>query len=168
MTTSLPLLYILDADGTIRGCNVEGQPCPNAPGEQYLLPGAAEAIKALEADGHVWAIASNQGGVELGYTDPDQVNATFDELRDMLELEGCSQPPNALVFWCGSMDPTDPDRFPYAGGWPIGNCHADIVGTGNEVGDIAMDFALLDQFGEAVRLHDFCDRLVLLHAGAFW
>lgn len=113
---SLPtLLYILDADGTIRGCNVEGQPCPNAPGEQYLLPGAAEAIRAIEAAGHVWAIASNQGGVELGYTTPDLVNATFSELKDMLELEGCSQPPNALVFWCGSMDPADPDRKPNAG-----------------------------------------------------
>ncbi len=68
----------------------------------------------------------------------------------------------------GNTDPTGKRDHPYIGGWAMGACRHDVVATGNEVGDIADDFALTDQFGEKVSLHDFCDREVLLVSAAFW
>jgi hypothetical protein len=52
---------------------------------------------------------------------------------------------------------------PYMGGWPVGTCQDDIVpGSG-----IAQDFTGLDQFGETVRLYDFCNQAVVIHTGTF-
>jgi peroxiredoxin len=49
----------------------------------------------------------------------------------------------------------------------MGACRHSVVATGTAVGDIAPDFALQDQHGETVHLHDFCDRAVLMIFGAF-
>lgn len=68
----------------------------------------------------------------------------------------------------GYTDPTDASDHPYTGGWAMGSCRHDISGTGTRVGDIAENFALTDQFGDTVRVHDFCDRAVLLVGAAFW
>lgn len=80
----------------------------------------------------------------------------------------------ALVAGCtgtidGSGDTDTPEAEPelYAGGWAKGDCD-DITATGYEPGQVAPDFALMDQHGEMVHLHDFCDRTVLLQIGAFW
>jgi hypothetical protein len=67
-----------------------------------------------------------------------------------------------------NTDPDDASDHPYAGGWPIDSCRHDIVGTGNMEGDIAENWALTDQFGEEISLHDFCDHAVLLVGSAFW
>jgi hypothetical protein len=67
----------------------------------------------------------------------------------------------------GGSDPYDADDVPYAGGWRKGDCRDDIVPTGDAVGEVAADFALLDQYGEAVHLHDFCDRTVMLEFSGF-
>ena len=61
----------------------------------------------------------------------------------------------------------DTDK-PYAGGWTIGACRDDVEPTGNAAGQVANDFALTDQFGDTVHLHDFCDRVVWLVFAAFW
>ncbi len=63
---------------------------------------------------------------------------------------------------------TDADTDAYAGGWPTDACADAMVGTGNEVGDIAEDWLLTDQYGEQISLHDFCDHAVLLVGSAFW
>ena len=68
----------------------------------------------------------------------------------------------------GNTDPLDDGDHPYTGGWAIDDCRFDIVSTGTGVGDVAPDFALPDQYGESVHLHDFCGRAVLLTFGAFW
>jgi len=68
----------------------------------------------------------------------------------------------------GNTDPLDPNDYPYAGGWAIGACRDDIIGTGYEEGDTALDFNLADQFGDQIRLHSFCDRAILLLGAAFW
>ena len=56
--------------------------------------------------------------------------------------------------------------FRYEGGWPIDeSCPERLANTdnfGNDAGDTPADFALLDQFGDTVHLHDFCDHVVLL------
>ena len=66
----------------------------------------------------------------------------------------------------GGTDPS-PDRYA-EGGWTIGACADSVRATGNRVGQVASDFALTDQFGETVHLHDFCDRAVWLVFAAFW
>lgn len=60
-----PRLIIFDADGTLRRCTVEGQPCPNEPGQWELMPNVRETISRLVDK--VFAIASNQAGVAYGY-----------------------------------------------------------------------------------------------------
>ena len=64
--------------------------------------------------------------------------------------------------------PEAPQPERYLGGWAKADCADEITGTGNKVGDIAMDFSQMDQFGEMLRLYDFCDRYVLLIGSAFW
>ncbi|HJN72505.1 MAG TPA: hypothetical protein QGF58_01110 [Myxococcota bacterium] len=69
----------------------------------------------------------------------------------------------------------DPDEqiseweFYDGGGWhKADGCQDELTATGNEVGDVTADAEFSDQFGDAVRLYDFCDRAVLLVSGAFW
>lgn len=71
-------LIIFDADGTLRRCTVEGQPCPNRPGEWELMPGVQDRLVALNR-GHV-AIVSNQGGVGLGLMTPQVAHALLEDL----------------------------------------------------------------------------------------
>lgn len=70
----------------------------------------------------------------------------------------------------GNTDPTNPSDHPYTGGWPIDDCRHDLpaAGTGNEVGAVAADFALTDQFGDTLRLHDFCGKAIIVDASAMW
>ena len=65
-------------------------------------------------------------------------------------------------------DPLDATDHSYAGGWPIDACRGSVQSTGHQVGQVAEDFSLMDQYGEQVRLHDFCDHAVLLVGAAFW
>lgn len=63
-------LYIFDADGTLRRSTVAGQPCPNRDGQWELMPGVRERLAVIdwrEAGGARFGIATNQGGVGLGY-----------------------------------------------------------------------------------------------------
>ncbi len=66
-----------------------------------------------------------------------------------------------------NSDPFDATDRPYFGGWRKGDCRHDIVPTGDDVGQVAHDFALTDQYGDTVRLHDFCDRVVMLEFSGF-
>lgn len=68
----------------------------------------------------------------------------------------------------GNTDPLASDDHPYTGGWAIGACRDSIQPTGNGIGQVTGDFGLLDQHGDTLRLHDFCDREVLLVSAAFW
>jgi len=66
-------LIIFDADGTLRYCTVEGQPCPNRAGEWKLYPDVIETLARYnwshpgDESGVGYGIASNQGGVGVGY-----------------------------------------------------------------------------------------------------
>jgi D-glycero-D-manno-heptose 1,7-bisphosphate phosphatase len=61
-------VLIFDADGTLRGCTVPGRP-PNNVDESVLLPGVEVLLEAPYTwqQRHLFGIASNQGGVGLGY-----------------------------------------------------------------------------------------------------
>lgn len=66
-------VIIFDADGTLRYCTVEGQPCPNASGEWQLYPDVRAKLAGYRwsgpknGEGTGYGIASNQGGVGVGY-----------------------------------------------------------------------------------------------------
>jgi hypothetical protein len=57
-----------------------------------------------------------------------------------------------------------PPESPYMGDWDIGDCQDDIVAAS----DVLSDISLSDQFGESVRLYDFCHKAILLTDGSFW
>ena len=59
-------------------------------------------------------------------------------------------------------------RLNYTGGYGIDACRNDIESSGDGIGDITDNFELTDQYGDTVRLHDFCERAVLLVSAAFW
>jgi peroxiredoxin len=54
--------------------------------------------------------------------------------------------------------------------WPIDPCHASTFPTtdANEVNAVAFNFTIQDQNGIDIRLHDFCDRVVVLTTIAAW
>jgi D-glycero-D-manno-heptose 1,7-bisphosphate phosphatase len=60
---------IFDADGTLRRTTVPSQPCPNTPEQWRLLPRVKQKLSGIDWDrgGYSLGIASNQGGVALGY-----------------------------------------------------------------------------------------------------
>lgn len=76
------MLYIFDKDGTLVGGvdkgNGKSRPA-NTPSEQALLPGVAEKISQLRAEGHQIAIASNQGGVAWGFMTEAQAQSLIDD-----------------------------------------------------------------------------------------
>lgn len=92
MTHSHPLpdvdLLVLDLDGTVRTCTVKGQPCPNRPGEQALVPGIGETLAAYQQAGIPIAIATNQGGIGVGFMTERDFQKQLVELREMLTAVG--------------------------------------------------------------------------------
>ncbi len=59
-------------------------------------------------------------------------------------------------------DPLDPEDHPYAGGWPIGACRHSIDGTGWSDGFVVNNTSHADQYGDIVKIHDFCEGPYLL------
>lgn len=90
---------------------------------------------------------------------PDE--QTLDPLGDE-DLDGYT---NADEEELGS-DPFDDQDVPYEGGWRKDDCDG-IVSTGNDVGDIAENFTLTDQFGQDWHLEDFCGRVLLIEFSGF-
>lgn len=80
----------------------------------------------------------------------------------------------------GDGDPTDTGEpecdgtSPYMGGWDIGCCQDEIAPQngwapgGVNVNTIMPDWTLIDQFGEGIRLYDFCHDAVWFEYVALW
>lgn len=66
-------LIILDMDGTLV-FNVPGS-FNTLPEHQTLLPGVEEKCATLRSEGHILAVASNQGGVAMGYLKYEEAEA---------------------------------------------------------------------------------------------
>lgn len=122
---------------------------PQDPVDPPTEPATPPATTDSDGDG-----LSDTEEAGLG-TDPNLVDTDGDGYDDLEELDQ-------------NTDPLAAVDHPYAGGWAIGDCHASVVSTGNNPGQIAQDFALTDQHGDTVHLHDFCDRAVLLVSSASW
>ncbi|MCA9489153.1 MAG: TlpA family protein disulfide reductase [Myxococcales bacterium] len=114
-------------------------------------PGTSASTEDVDSDGDGLTDAQE---TQLG-TDPQDPDTDGDGFEDRDELEQHTDPRSAA-------------DHPYEGGWPIDACRHDIQPTGNAVGQITGDFALLDQHGETLHLHDFCGQEVLLLSSAMW
>ncbi len=67
------------------------------------------------------------------------------------------------------QEPSSEPELPiYSGGYNVNLCSPEVQSTGYAVGQVAGDFELIDQYGENLRLSDFCGNAVLLVAAAFW
>ncbi len=128
---------------------------------RWLLPIAALGLSTacvapvdMPFDGDGDGLLDNQE-LALG-TSPTNADSDGDGISDGAEV-------------AAGTNPLDPADHPYLGGWPIdSSCRDTIVATGTQLKDIATDFTAPDQFGEQVRLHDFCGKAVMLVMGAFW
>ena len=91
-------LYIFDADGTLRRTTVEGLPCPNRPGEWELIPGVRERLAEIDWSQARFGVASNQGGVGLGYL---SLTAAWQLLEAMVvEAFNLREPPPGSIEIC--------------------------------------------------------------------
>lgn len=143
-------LWILLACGGDLGSTDDGRPDGGHPGDgQGPKDSADQADPDADGDG-----LSASEEAELG-TDPELADTDGDGWQDGEELDG-------------NTDPTDDRDHPYTGGWSIGACRDDLREEGTQPGQVVPDFALMDQYGEDVHLHDFCDRPVFLVFAAFW
>lgn len=93
-------LYIFDADGTLRRTTVEGLPCPNQPGEWEIIPGVRERLSQIRwgEGGARFGVASNQGGVGLGYLSLAAARGLLEEM--VVEAFGVAKPPPGSVELC--------------------------------------------------------------------
>jgi hypothetical protein len=85
---------------------------------------------------------------QLG-TDPDDDDSDGDGWTDGEEYDQ-------------NTDPLDSNSKPYHGGWKIDACHDSVQATGNQVGDVIENLQAVDQFGDTVEFHDFCNKVVAL------
>lgn len=115
------------------------------------LVGCAEVLIDVDPDKDGLPTAEE---VALG-SDPSQPDSDGDEYLDGDEV-------------AQNTNPADGEDHPYTGGWSIDACRADLEATGTAVGDVAENYMWLDQFGEMVKLWDFCDRVVWVVFGAPW
>ncbi|MDQ3650950.1 MAG: HAD-IIIA family hydrolase [Acidobacteriota bacterium] len=93
-------LYVFDADGTLRRTTVEGLSCPNQPGDWELISAVRERLAEIDwgTHGARFSIASNQGGVGMGYMTYEMA---YQLLADMVvEAFGVMTPPAGSIEIC--------------------------------------------------------------------
>ncbi len=164
MKTVTQSLVALAAIATLVGCSrkPEGEYDPDAFVGQPLVfaPEVTEGVDIIVGQPKDDAADSDGDGLsdeeegELGL-DPQSADSDGDGFDDGIEVDGFT-------------DPLDATHHPYAGGWAIDPCNTTLEPSGNGVGQVTDNFALMDQHGEMVRLHDFCGREVLLVTSAMW
>lgn len=74
----------LDRDGTL----IEEKHHLAEPHEVSLIPGVAESLRAVRAQGHPVVVISNQAGVGRGLFPESRVHAVMARLRQLLRAEG--------------------------------------------------------------------------------
>ncbi len=95
------MLYLFDIDGTLRRGLLFPAIGSLAPWDQRVLPGRADRLRALKADGHRIGAATNQAAVAFGLVSESRMREGLDELNrrlgGVLEWIGvCPHHPRAL------------------------------------------------------------------------
>ena len=117
---------------------------------------------------------ANVGGAGGGAGSPDSDGDGLSDAEEQKLGSNPSKPDSDGDGWVDGdevdqyTDPVDADDHPYTGGWDIGACRHDLDATGDGVGQVTDNFELIDQFGDTLKLHDFCHKEVLLVGAAFW
>jgi len=127
----------LDRDGTIN----EQMGYINHPSRFFLLPGTADAIRLLNANGFLAIVVSNQSGVARGYFPVELVHEIHAKMEEMLEkgrarLDGSQG--HCSGIQCEMQLPEAGNRAHRAGLPEIGNrygaivrCRRPVPGPGN-------------------------------------
>lgn len=105
------MLYIFDADGTLRRSTVPDQACPNRPGEWEALPGVRERLARINWGTNDFAVASNQAGVAKGHLGEAMARQMLLDLIRDLGIPGWGYSPKWSVQICPHASPvpwTDP------------------------------------------------------------
>ena len=92
------MLILLDRDGVL---NEDRDDFVKTPDELVLLPGAAEAVRALNDAGHILALVTNQSAVGRGIISAARLEEIHQALRSKLaragarldHIEICTDPP---------------------------------------------------------------------------
>jgi D-glycero-D-manno-heptose 1,7-bisphosphate phosphatase len=111
-------LIIFDADGTLRQVPDGSKPAPNKTGEWELMPNVLTTMREIrdyalkDRDDFCIGIASNQGGVEAGYLSTQDARGLLNDM--LIEIFG-GQWPETHVYFCPSLDNSDPFRKPNPG-----------------------------------------------------
>jgi len=79
---------ILDRDGVINECQTDRVRHVNHPHQLILLEGVPEAIKALNDAGFPVFVATNQGGIGLGFMKEASLHAIHRRMTDLLGRQG--------------------------------------------------------------------------------
>ena len=100
---------------------------------------------------------------------PAETSPSADSMADIAMSDDTDSGPDSqedVTTQDATVD-TDEPSLP-RGGWSTGDCAESITGTGNKAGMVAYDFIQNDQFGQPLRLYDFCHQAVLLVGAAYW
>ena len=111
----------------------------------HVLPAFADCVRAAAEKGYPSILVTNQRGISLGLTPPEQLDAMHRHLRDRLAAEGLEL---LDVFVCTADDNAHPDRKPNPGmllsaaqrhgldlarSWMVGDRESDVR-TGQNAG----------------------------------
>lgn len=133
---SLDRALFLDRDGTI----IEDCGYPRDPGQVRLLPGAAEALKALASEGWKLIVISNQSGVGRGIVTAVEMEAVQERFLDlmrehMVPIAASYVCPHAPGDRCECRKPSPfllqlaarEHSLDLAASWMIGDREADVL-----------------------------------------
>jgi len=127
----------LDRDGVLNRCEVvNGKPyAPRRLRDFRLLPGVADAVRALKDAGFLLVVATNQPDIGNGLVAAATVAAMHDRLRARLPLDAIELCPHKQAAGCGCRKPK-PGMLRRAAR-RLGISLADSVMVGDRASDIA-------------------------------
>src|SRR2546429_2364922 len=107
-------LFVFDADGTLRRSTVPNMPAPDKDDEWELLPNVKEKLQNIlsRKTSTILAIASNQGGIELGYLSRKQARKLLNDLYR--EITG-KRAPKGMIQLCPNLERPSDCRKPKPG-----------------------------------------------------
>lgn len=92
------MIFVFDMDGTLTYQDPDNW--TRFPYQQALMPGVEEACTRLRAEGHTLAVASNQGGVAMGYLTYDEARALVENAASLIGAafyELCPYHPDGII-----------------------------------------------------------------------
>lgn len=78
----------LDRDGVINECHTDRVRHVNHPHQLILFPGVPEAVRALNDAGYLVFVATNQGGIGLGFMKEASLHAIHLRMEELLAEKG--------------------------------------------------------------------------------